>query len=200
MFKIIAIQVITLFLFETIFTKNLEGAWRARAREHYEIQNFEVDQQEVAGCKGLTNTLNIWYEAPPFIYVGLAGNPIIGSLTTEESKHENLTRLIRHCHLGVEAKVNLGLPFMAWGNQEDCLICNLYLRVGLYKSTIDVGGDKASIDGMSQSINLAYYIEFNKVDISIEAGTREGSYENNLQLKGRQIALGVHFLPGTELF
>ncbi|MCJ8276607.1 MAG: hypothetical protein MJK18_07180, partial [Bdellovibrionales bacterium] len=69
----IFVSLISLFTIES-----WAGEWKFRAREHYEIHDISVGNQEFT-YKGFSNTLNFWYEDPFNYSLGLAAGPLLGS-------------------------------------------------------------------------------------------------------------------------
>lgn len=57
---------------------------RVRAREHFEIHKYKLGETgQTETYKGLTNTINIWYERPFEYSVGLALGPVIGGARSD---------------------------------------------------------------------------------------------------------------------
>ncbi|NRA67276.1 MAG: hypothetical protein HRU19_22520 [Pseudobacteriovorax sp.] len=178
-------------------------AWRARAREHYEVQRFYKGNQRLSTHRGLTNTFNLWYELPPFAYMGFALNPIIGSLRSKDNKQGDLTSLIRHYHLGGELLVNIGLTSRLNGPPQNSFyhwIQNSYVRAGWYFSSIDNGGNKKSLNGSSLLYSYIYKWELDGLDIAFEIGGRVGWYARDIEMTGEHVAIGFHFLPGQAIW
>ena len=206
------IVLILAFLFGLSFSFEILAKYggsgiRVRAREHYEIQKFYVDKDLIGEYRGLTNTLNIWYEAAPVFYFGLALNPIIGSLESEDVKSELLTPLIRHYHAALDLKLNLGFfGFLGFspGAYKSCFLCSFYLRAGTGQSWIDPGGTKPTLNGTSMLGSLAWHLTFDSVEFAFEYGIRQGIYDtedqNELSMNAEFVAIGVHFLPGKTLY
>lgn len=159
--------------------------WKFRAREHLEQINLNDNSQNLKYL-GLTNTLNFWLEDPFKLSYGIAINPIIGTLKSNE-RSTNLTKLIRYYHAGGEVKY--------YGSAID--LSNIFIRGGLYSSHLDPGASLATISGFSTLVSVGSEWLVGGLGLAIEAGLRLGRHERSIQSKGLSIALGVH---GYDIF
>ena len=160
------------------------GSLHLRAREHYEW----VAVEHLAGAstttyQGFTNTLDLWWEEPFRYQIGLAGSPLFATLPIVGSDQpQGVGDRMRLVHLGIEGK---GFPLAG--------LVSVYLRGGVYASTLDTMGSKGTVRGTSGLIGVGYEWTIHGVGLAPEVAWRRGVLADGITFRAFAPAIGVHF-------
>ena len=159
------------------------GKIKIRAREHYELLKIKTDNTEDK-YKGLSNTVNIWWEKPYDISYGISFSPIFSGLR-EEDDNSTFGKKIQTINAGLELKY---FPKV--------LIRNLYVRPGITYTVLKPDNQIRNLSGYSAYLGLGYEIEFKKFGLALEAAYRYSDLENNTTIETITPSIGFHFYKG----
>lgn len=156
------------------------GKIKVRAREHYELLKIKTDNT-TDKYKGLSNTVNIWWEEPYEISYGISISPILSSLR-EEDDNSTFGKKIKTINAGVELKY---FPKK--------LFRYLYLRPGLSYTILKPDKIIANRSGYSAYLGLGYEIPFKKFGLALEFAYRYSELEMNTIIETITPSIGLHF-------
>jgi hypothetical protein len=157
---------------------------RVRAREHFEAHRYKADG--LGGdfeFRGLTNTINLWYEKPFHYSVGLAFGPVIGSAKAKDASTE-FGETVKLWVAGVEAKY---FPYSAehlW-----------FIRLGLSWHRLETDGRFNSVDGWGSYLGLGREFPIGMVSIAPEVAFRKVFLERGVEGDVVTPSIGFHFYP-----
>jgi hypothetical protein len=167
-------------LFGLLFTYNLFAIpIKFRAREHFEVHKFKGNHLDQT-FKGLSNTINIWWEDPYKFSIGLAFSPIISSLTN--SSDTPLGKKIKLFSLGIEAKYFFS-----------DLINSLYIRPGLFHTTLNPSSNLKNQKGYSVYLGIGYEVPLQYFSLAFELANKRSFLENSIQINSFTPSIGLHF-------
>ena len=152
--------------------------FKFRAREHYEIHNITAGGQDYK-FRGLSNTINAWFEKPYDFSIGLAFSPVLAGIKADETYAigEKLTLY----NVGIEAKY---FPKL--------LSDYLYGRGGVGYSHLENSG-LGKQDGYNVYFGLGYEIPFKSFGIALEAAIRQVELNNDISDQIFTPSVGLHF-------
>lgn len=164
-------------------TSFAEATWKWRAREHFEVHTLKKDANEV-NYRGLSNTINYWYEEPFHQAIGFAFGPVIGDSVTEGQ--------LLQTELGRKIKLSsLGAEYKKWVNKE----LPLFVRFGFYYETLKTEGTLGTISGTSFLYGFGYEYVFKGVGIAIEISKRHSNLESGVEVESFTPSIGFHLYP-----
>lgn len=165
------------FLF-LISTNALAFNFKMRAREHYEVHEI-YNKDKIDHYRGLTNTINLWWEKPYDTYFGLSFSPILASIkeVKEDSQYgEKITQQ------------NIGLEFKKF------LSSKLFYRLGLGHSNLETTkGAEKNFKGNYGYLGLGIEIPFDSHGLALELAYRYADYEKGIYIKTFTPSVGFHF-------
>ncbi len=173
--KYILLSLIILFS-DSVFA----GKIKIRAREHYELLKIKTDSSEDK-YKGLSNTINIWWEEPYDISYGVSFSPILSGLREEDS-NSTFGKKIQTINAGVELKY---FPKK--------LIRYLYVRPGLTYTILRPDNLIQNRNGYSAYLGLGYEIPFSKLGLALEVAYRYSDLDQNTTIETITPSIGFHF-------
>lgn len=153
--------------------------FKMRAREHYEINKVKSGLFS-STFKGLSNTVNIWWEKPYKYSFGFALSPVLSGLSSSEASP--LGEEIKIYHFGLEGKY---FPRL--------LINKLYLRSGLTYSMLKPDLLEDTLKGYGLYLGIGYEIPFKMFGLAIEMGTRYTKLDKGYEVNSTIGSLGFHF-------
>ena len=108
MLRILLIAILT----STAFAQR----WKLRAREHFETHTVTMNNNDYI-YKGLSNTVNVYYEVPFKYSIGFALSPVLPDLSNLKQKTSNspLGDRITLTTYGLEIKFHIGQFFIRPG-------------------------------------------------------------------------------------
>ena len=175
-------------LYSILFFTNYADAFtdkiKIRAREHFEAHEYSVDGvDEVFEFKGLTNTINLWYEKPFHYSFGLALGPVIGSAKAEDSSVQ-FGEKVQLWVAGLEGKY---FPL-----KEDY---RGFVRLGMSWHKLDTDGSFDSLEGWGLYSGLGWEFPWGKVSIAPELAFRKVYLEKDVEGDILTPSIGFHFYP-----
>lgn len=162
-------------------------AWdkiRVRAREHFETHKYKLgDTGQSETYKGLTNTINIWYERPFEYSVGLALGPVIGGARSDgpSDAQPAFGGQIQLAVAGIEAKY-----FPISGIKG-------FLRGGLSWNSLRTNGTYGRINGYGYYGGLGWEIPIGIVSIAPEVAFRRVHLAHDVTGDIFTPSIGLHF-------
>ena len=154
------------------------GQFKFRAREHFEIHNIKyMDQEET--YRGLTNTINAWYEVPFDYSFGLAFGPILGSASNEDAPIPELGEKIKLIHIGLEYKHFVWQQFFG--------------RIGLGWTQIRSDQALSHLNGHHRYLGVGYEFKVGKFGIALEGAYRWSILPQDLTVNSISPSIGFHF-------
>ena len=159
------------------------GEWKWRAREHFETHTINKDSLEV-NYKGLSNTINYWYEDSLNQAYGLAFGPVIGN--ADKQGDELISQL------GDEVKlVSIGFEYKKWFSKD----YPLFTRLGAFHQKLLSDGSVGKPNGTGTYIGLGYEYIYKDVGIAIEFAVRQSNLTEGVQVKSFTPSIGFHLYP-----
>lgn len=157
---------------------------RVRAREHFESHSYKLGrtgQRET--YKGLTNTINIWYERPFEYSLGLALGPVIGGARSDGPSDAGpaFGDKIELAVAGVEAKY-----FPVAGLKG-------FFRGGLSWNSLQTNGTFGRINGYGYYGGLGWEIPVGMVSIAPEVAFRRVHLAKGVTGDIFTPSIGLHF-------
>jgi len=156
----------------------LSADFKMRAREHYEIHTVQTPNKSQV-FRGLSNTINFWWEEPFDISYGFALSPVLASLKSDSTSP--LGDEILYYNLGGEVKF---FPKVA--------LENIYIRAGLAYAMI-LPGEGSDLTGVSFYSGIGYEIPIGNVGLALEVGNRVAFLTDSTMVTSLIPSLGVHF-------
>jgi hypothetical protein len=172
--KIIFITFI--FFIQTSFSANI----KMRAREHFELHEIN-NKTEKEMYRGLTNTINLWWEVPYDYSFGLSFSPVISSIKAVE-KDSIFGQKITQQNIGLEYKFFLS-----------SIHTSLFSRFGLGYSKLEVDyGSNNEYYGQFYYLGLGAEIPMGNFGLALELAYRYANYNDNLYIKSITPSIGFH--------
>ncbi len=157
---------------------------RIRAREHFETHSYKLGRTgQKESYKGLTNTINIWYERPFEYSFGLALGPVIGGARSdgpsEASPH--LGGEIQLAVAGLEAKY---FPVRNWKG---------FLRGGVSWNSLRTNGTYGRLNGYGYYGGVGWEIPIKWVSVAPEIAFRRVHLAQDVTGDIFTPSIGLHF-------
>ncbi len=157
---------------------------RVRAREHFETHRYEFGELGKSETyRGLTNTINVWYERPFEYSIGLALGPVIGGARSD-GPSEALPQAggkIQLAVAGIEAKY-----FPVSGVKG-------FTRVGVAWHSLKTNGTYGDVTGWGYYGGLGWEIPIKWVSIAPEVAFRQVHLANDITGRIFTPSIGLHF-------
>jgi hypothetical protein len=170
-----------LFIFIVSIQSAISANLKMRAREHFELH--EVNSK--AGMemfRGLTNTINLWWEEPYNYSFGLAFSPVIASIKEVEDD-SSFGEKITQQNIGLEYKFFLS-----------SIHKSLFSRLGIGYSKLEAdSGPRDEYYGQFSYLGLGYEIPMNNFGLALEMAYRHADYNDDLYIKTITPSIGFHF-------
>jgi len=158
------------------------GDIKVRAREHIDFHNIVFNDASNITYRGLSNTINLWWEKPRIYSIGLAFNPILGSANSVGKHDVRLSNKIKLITLGLEGKY-----------YHRNISPNLFSRLGLGYTRLDTNGYLGDIDGYHTYIGAGWEFDVKGVGIALEMAYRQSRVEQGIAVNSITPSIGVHF-------
>lgn len=156
--------------------------WRFRAREHFEVHEISQNGTSV-NFRGLSNTINYWYEEAFDYALGFSFGPVIGGAEREQTGLSS--------ELGDDIKLlSVGAEYKKWVNKD----IPLFIRAGIGYSQLKTDGS-VDASGFSYYYGGGYEWVINGVGIAIEVAYRESNLSESVKVKSFTPSIGVHLYP-----
>jgi len=160
---------------------SFSASLKMRAREHFEFHEI-YSSTDMEMYRGLTNTINLWWEDPYNYSFGLAFTPVIASIS-EVEKDSAFGEKITQQNIGLEYKFFLSF-----------IDTSLFSRLGIGYSKLEVDdGPKDEYYGQFSYIGLGYEIPMNNFGLALELAYRYANYNDNVYIKTITPSIGFHF-------
>jgi len=154
---------------------------KMRAREHFEVHEVNT-KAGMEMYRGLTNTINLWWEDPYNYSFGLAFTPVIASIN-EVKNSSSFGEKITQQNIGVEYKF-----FLSSINKS------LFSRLGFGYSKLEAdSGPRDEYYGQFSYFGFGYEIPMNKFGLALEVAYRYADYNDDLYIKTITPSIGFHF-------
>jgi len=114
----------------------MAGDFKFRAREHLDVHKISVSDGSEVTYKGLSNTLNLWWEEPRFYSIGLAFNPVLGSAKVNSGQDVRFADEVKLITLGLEGKY-----------YHRNISANLFSRLGVGYARLENSGSSGDLEG-----------------------------------------------------
>ena len=175
------IRILLIFAIALPVSKALAGEWKMRAREHYEIHKVKSNTEDQT-FKGLSNTINLWYEEPLKWSLGLAAGPVIGSARPDEGEETvTLGSKVRLYTAGVEYKF-FPAPF------------GMFFRLGAGWAQLQTNGTVGDLEGYHGYAGIGYEIWLtDKFTTALEFANRWSELEDDVSVSSITPSIGFHF-------
>jgi len=157
----------------------LAGDFKIRAREHFDIHTIQRNGSSET-FRGLSNTINIWYEKPYDISYGFAFNPVLGSASQEESDLREIGTRIRFIHAGLELKYFF-------------MFKQIYTRIGAGWSQLRSNGPLRASNGYHGYAGLGWEINMGQFGLALEVAYRAAELQNHISTGTFTPSIGFHF-------
>lgn len=155
--------------------------FKVRAREHVEIHELH-NTNSIEMYKGLTNTINAWWEVPYQYSFGFSFSPIIASIKADDSDSAYGEKITQQ-NIGFEIK-----------NFFTKSVEHLFSRLGLgYTRLETTRGDTKNFFGNYAYLGLGYEIPYDQFGLALEMAYRYADYNDNLYIKTISPSIGFHF-------
>ena len=175
--------IIIVFMLSVLFTHTVNAEQiKMRAREHFDFHDIMFNDGTQYSYRGLSNTINLWWEKPGDYSIGLAFNPVIGSARTDDEVNGLLDDKVRLITLGVEGKYH-----------HQYFVKNLFSRVGLGASRLQSGGATGDVDGFHAYLGIGWEFNVKGVGIALEMAYRRSQLEQGITVDSITPSIGVHF-------
>jgi len=158
------------------------GEIKARAREHVDFHNVAFNDGSDTAYRGLSNTINVWWEKPRIYSIGLAFNPIIGSAKTDDKPDVRLSRRIKLITLGLEGKY-----------YHRYMSSHLFTRLGLGATRLDNNGPAGEADGFHAYLGAGWEFDIKGVGLALEMAYRQSRLAQGIIVNSITPSIGVHF-------
>jgi len=162
--------------------KALAGDIKVRAREHIDFHDIALNDGSDITYRGLSNTINLWWEKPRIYSIGLAFNPIFGSASSDKSHDARLGDKIKLITLGAEGKY-----------YHRNISPNLFSRLGLGYTRLNTEGYLGDIDGYHGYIGAGWEFDVKGIGIALEIAYRQSRLERGTIVDSITPSIGVHF-------
>lgn len=176
-------KILFLVIFLLFSEQSFAGGWRMRAREHYEIHNIELNTNRTAEYRGLSNTINIWYEEPLEWAFGLAGGPVLGS--AKKQQDTLLTELGDTVQLYT---VGLELKYFHFKS-----LPGFFSRLGLSWNQLNSKGTIKHSPGWGFYTGLGWEFPLKYFSIVPEIAMRNTYLENHILIMSFTPSIAFHF-------
>jgi len=173
---------IVFFIALVAFEKALAGDIKVRAREHVDFHNIVLNDGSDATYRGLSNTINLWWEKPRIYSIGLAFNPIFGSANSDGKYDARLSEKIKLITLGAEGKY-----------YHRNISANLFSRIGLGYTRLNTDGHLGDTDGYHGYIGAGWEFDVKGIGIALEMAYRQSRLERGTVVNSITPSIGVHF-------
>jgi len=165
-----------------IFEQATAGDIKVRAREHFDFHNINFDGDSDTSYRGLSNTINVWWEKPRIYSIGLAFNPVIGSANARGDYDARLSNKIKLITVGMEGKY-----------YHRYITPNLFSRFGAGYTRLDTNGPAGNADGYHAYIGAGWEFDVKGVGIALEMAFRQSRLEQGIVVNSVTPSIGVHF-------
>ncbi len=154
--------------------------FKIRAREHMEWHHVKNEGSR-AKFKGLSNTINIWYERPYDFSFGLALSPLIISGIRANDTSTPYGEKIQLFNIGLEGKL---FPKL--------LLDNIFVRSGIGHTLFrpDLG---ENLTGVNLYLGIGYEIPFKTFGLALEFAYRRAFLEEGTRVTVVTPSIGFHF-------
>ncbi|MFK8138937.1 MAG: hypothetical protein AB8E15_11290 [Bdellovibrionales bacterium] len=156
------------------------GEFKIRAREHFEQHRVKGTNFEEK-FRGLSNTMNFWWEKPYDISYGFYFSPIIAKLR-EQQQGSVFGARITFINLGVETKYHF-----------QSIDKSLFTRVGLGISQVLPRSDIGNKNGWNIYGGLGYEYPFDNFGMAVELAYRYAALQDDIEIISFTPSIGFHF-------
>ena len=153
--------------------------FKVRAREHFEIHTIDVNGIETK-YKGLSNTLNFWWEKPYDISYGFSLSPVFSNLEAQDSPI--LGNDITFWNIGFELKYH----FLSANK-------SIFVRPGIGYSLLKPDNSVEDASGYFLYTGIGYEIPFKSFGLALEFGVRYSDLSDNITVESITPSIGFHF-------
>lgn len=152
--------------------------FKVRAREHVETNRIFADGTETV-YKGLTNTINFWWEKPYDISYGFSLQPVLANIRTNDSG----------TYLGERVTlINIGFELKYF---PKVLSANLYARPGIAFSRLS-SDNVRNLDGHSYYLGVGYEYPFEQLGVAVEMAYRYSKLSQDVEINSITPSIGFH--------
>lgn len=157
--------------------------FKMRAREHYAVHRVKSDSLE-GEYKGLSNTINLWWEKPYILYYGFALSPVLANFKDDETSP--LGDKIDYYHLSFEVKY---FP----RNYLPEYLENIYIRPAVGMSLLKPDNSIEGAYGYNIYMGLGYEYPFKNFGLAFEMAYRYANLEDGIEVQSITPSIGFHF-------
>lgn len=154
------------------------SAWKFRAREHFDFHQIQFGD-ESAPYRGLSNTINFWYERPFDSAFGLSFGPLLGSANNSNPNSSTFGQKITLYHWGLEYK--------------KYLLRGFFTRPSLGWSYLNSSGSENSRDGFYAYLGAGYEFKISSIGLALEIAARHSWLARDVSALSITPSLGLHF-------
>lgn len=153
--------------------------FKIRAREHFETHKFSSASIDTT-YRGLSNTINLWWEKPYDISYGFSVSPILSGIRNKEVSAPFGEEIIL-VNYGFEMKYFL-----------KSLLSQLYVRPGI--TYAELSGDQTfTKSGHSLYLGLGYEYPFERFGLAFEVAHRYTELTEGITVNSFTPSIGFHF-------
>ena len=167
---------LTIFLVQNVHSASI----KMRAREHVTYHEIHSSSQ-IQIYKGLTNTINIWWEEPYEYSFGISFMPVLAGLRSAKDSN-TFGDKVTHQNIGLEYKFYPKI-ISDW----------LFLRPGLGYSMLETNGHNTKdYHGKFAYLGVGVEIPYDRLGMAIEMAARYSDYDD-IYMKSITPSIGFHF-------
>ncbi len=153
--------------------------FKVRAREHFETHTIDSNGTE-AEYKGLSNTLNFWWEKPYDISYGFSLSPVLSNLKAQDQ--ELFGEDITFWNIGFELKYH----FLKSNK-------SFFIRPGIGYSLLKPGNNVKDASGYFLYAGVGYEIPFKNFGLALEMAVRRANLSDDISVNSFTPSIGFHF-------
>lgn len=153
--------------------------FKVRAREHFESHSIKLGNNNYK-YKGLSNTLNFWWEQPYSLSYGFSLSPILSNLKTSDPSP--LGKKVTYWNLGFELKYHFYEKNKSF-----------FIRPGIGYSILKPDSIFEDAKGYFLYSGLGYEIPFEKFGLALEFAYRYSKLSKSIEISSITPSIGFHF-------
>lgn len=154
--------------------------FKVRAREHFETHKISAPGVDTT-YKGLSNTLNFWWENPYDIYYGFSVSPVLASLKSQDSTNP-MGEKVDFINVGFELKYFF----------KD-ILSQVFVRPGVTYSHLKPKNHISSKSGYALYLGIGYEYPFDMFGLAVEYGYRYAELSDDYKVESVTPSIGFHF-------
>ena len=154
--------------------------FKVRAREHFDTHKIDINGTETT-YKGLSNTINLWWEMPYELYYGFYFNPVFASAEEDEA-NSPLGEEVDYFHVGFEAKYFIHK-----------VVQNVYVRPGVGYSILKPDNAVDDAKGYNLYLGVGYEYPFENFGLALEMAYRYADLSDDVTVGSLTPSIGFHF-------